>query len=603
MVSSLEQGLQKQGKRIWAILFLGFLFIGSFRLGDMLLWQDEAESALVGRSVLQGGVPRAWDGVNLVSQQKGQDYREGYVWIWHSWLQYYLIAASFGILGEGEVPARLPFLFVGALCLPLLYEYGRRVTGGRVTSLLACLLLSLSVPFLLHARQCRWYTLPIFFILLTLSAYDRMSREDRLSRPFLFVALTLLFHSFYPVSLCVFAALFLHSVALRRWSRQVGKDLVWLVAWLFSVLPWCVFTKIFSRGESFESVWQALTFTKWYLLAVNEGLFPLCLIALLVWLKVKPSRSLLWTLAASVLLLAGMMSLSHYPGHFSDFLPLFVLIASVLVYTVCLYAKKIRDRSDRPEHFLLHGLIALSILLPLVWLPRSNYRYLLPLYPLACLLLAEILVELWKKNRPASLVVAFLLINTNALSWAPLKVGKLLSPAFFKSKSHSLEDRLSYPQYEMGLNMGLHFPLYNYFRELVHDYEGPTESIVSFFKANGRPGDTILTNYGDLPLIFYTDLRVLGGLSGHGWEEEDVDWIVIRRHWFNVDYLLKRAKRKGFEPLWLPAKDLPWSNRPLPSYHLFQSPEAPSGRDEAILILGSPERIRSLASSRVRPSW
>jgi len=601
MSSGPEQWLQTRDKWIWAALFLSFLLLGLPRLGDILLWQDEAESAVLGRSVLRGGIPRAWDGLNLVSQQNGRDYAEGYVWIWHSWLQYYLIAASFGLLGEGEVSARLPFLLVGALCLPLLYEYGRKVAGRRDTALLACALLLLSVPFLLHARQCRWYTLPVFFLLLDLTIYERVLRRVPYSRPLLFAGLTLLFHSFYPAALCVFAAFFVHSAVLRGWNRQAGKDLLWLAGWLLSVVPWCVFAKIFQRGDSFQGLWQTYTFAKWYLLAVNEGLFALSLLPLLVYLRSKTFR-LPWTLACSVGLLAAYVCLSRYSGNPLEMGILFAVLAGALLCIARLYVAKIRERREGLDYGSLHGLVFLSILLPLAWLPRNNYRYLLPLSPLACLVLAQILTELWKKNKAAALVAGCLAVGTNGLSWVPLKAGEKMSRVLLSRGGASSRSVPPRPSYEMGLNMGFRVPLYDYLQELLHDYEGPNEAIVAFFRANARPGDTILVNYGDLPLVFYTDCEVLGGLSGRGWEEEDVDWIVVRRYWFRKEELLQKAKEKEFAPVWLPVRDLLWGNRPLPSYHLFRSPKPPSGREDAPMILGEKERVTSLAS-RVRRSW
>jgi|GEM_PF-1064723 len=593
MISGLETYLQEHRKWVWFVLLVAGLLVTCPRLGNMVLWQDEAESALLGRSVLREGFPKAWDGVNLISQQKGRDFREGYLWIWHSWLQYYVIAISFGLLGESEVSARLPFALIGILCLPLLYEYGRTVTGRNGTSLLACALLLLSVPFLLHARQCRWYTLPIFFFLLTLIAYDRLHKRLPWSRPFLFVSLTFFFHSFYPSSLCVFLALLLHSLTLRRWRENSKLDLAWLGLWLLSVIPWCVFTRIFARGDSFESLWQTITFAKWYLLALNEGVMPIILWPLIVWMRTK-GKAPYRTLAMGAATLGILMSLSHYPGHARDFVLLFSILGTLGGYILIVYLKKVKTRRDSMDYDAWHGLIVMAILLPLVWMPRNNFRYLLPLLPLASLFLAQTFTELWSRNRPATVLMSFLFLGSNGLSWGPLKIASLLSPAAVFYKDHSLFGPPPYPLYEMGLNMGVRFPLVAYFQELTHDFEGPNEAIVDFFQTYARKDDTILTNYEDLPLMFYTDCQVLGGLSGHGWDEEDLDWIIIRQHWFNVDYLAERALEREFMPLWLPVRDLRWGNRPLPSYHLFRSPDPPTKRNEGVLILGPRDRIEAI---------
>ena len=45
-----------------------------------------------------------------------------------------------------------------------------------------------------------------------------------------------------------------------------------------------------------------------------------------------------------------------------------------------------------------------------------------------------------------------------------------------------------------------------YAQELTHPYSGPTEGLVAYLAANAKPGQTVLTNYEDLPLQFYTCL-------------------------------------------------------------------------------------------------
>ena len=43
------------------------------RLGDRCLWQDEAETALLGKNILRFGRPIAFDGTNVVSQEASKE--------------------------------------------------------------------------------------------------------------------------------------------------------------------------------------------------------------------------------------------------------------------------------------------------------------------------------------------------------------------------------------------------------------------------------------------------------------------------------------------------------------------------------------------------
>src|SRR5690349_5081497 len=83
------------------------------RLGQQHLWQDEAQTALIARTVLLTGIPHGQDGVNVFSQEQGAEYDADYVWKWHPWLSFYLTAASLRIFGPSAWAARLPFALGG----------------------------------------------------------------------------------------------------------------------------------------------------------------------------------------------------------------------------------------------------------------------------------------------------------------------------------------------------------------------------------------------------------------------------------------------------------------------------------------------------------
>ena len=82
-------------------------------LGDRLLWQDEAQTALLARSVLENGIPTGFDGRNHFSQEWGAEVDEAWRWRWHTWLPFYLLAGFFSLLSEGTGVARLPFALFG----------------------------------------------------------------------------------------------------------------------------------------------------------------------------------------------------------------------------------------------------------------------------------------------------------------------------------------------------------------------------------------------------------------------------------------------------------------------------------------------------------
>jgi hypothetical protein len=114
--------------------------------------------------------------------------------------------------------------------------------------------------------------------------------------------------------------------------------------------------------------------------------------------------------------------------------------------------------------------------------------------------------------------------------------------------------------------------------EITHDYDGPIEGIVGFLEANAKPGDVVAISYGDMPLKFYTKLRVVGGLTGEDLgPARGADWIIIRRHNnTEEDTRVKRELRKiveagGYRMHKLDVADTAFENRESPDVHRFRS--------------------------------
>ena len=57
-------------------------------------------------------------------------------------------------------------------------------------------------------------------------------------------------------------------------------------------------------------------------------------------------------------------------------------------------------------------------------------------------------------------------------------------------------------------------PLKLFLAELSSPYPDVNQNLIRFFQTHARPGDTILTTYGDLPLQFYTSFQGLRGSAG-----------------------------------------------------------------------------------------
>jgi hypothetical protein len=88
-------------------------------------------------------------------------------------------------------------------------------------------------------------------------------------------------------------------------------------------------------------------------------------------------------------------------------------------------------------------------------------------------------------------------------------------------------------------------------------------------------------NYEDLPLMFYTDLRVLGGLGLHDLNvAARPDWVIDRRNGPYRDLLAEIVTGSSYERIEIPYPDIRWENRPQPGQHHYLTVQ---GSDAVVL--------------------
>jgi 4-amino-4-deoxy-L-arabinose transferase-like glycosyltransferase len=229
------------------------LVVGStacfMNLDASVLWQDEAQTAVVSRTILEHGIPLGTDGVNFFSQEYGAEYADGYVWRWHTWLPFYFVAGSFALFGETTWAARFPFALFGLATLLLAYPLGRRVWQDRWAAAASAVALATSVPFLLMVRQCRYYSMTAFFTVLALWAYLRLVEGARAAGPVFALALFGLFQSHYVYIPPLVASLAIHALLFHRDRFKAGA--VWTTVAGVACLPWGIWMAGIRYGEAY----------------------------------------------------------------------------------------------------------------------------------------------------------------------------------------------------------------------------------------------------------------------------------------------------------------------------------------------------------------
>ena len=480
-------------KYLLAILLLGSVLLFK-NLDNIYLWQDEAETALLAQNILTYGYPRAWDGKNIISQNAERDFNQHYVWTWSPWLQLYITAGSFRLFGANTLAARFPFVLIAIASLSLLYFFTVRLHGSKRVAETATLLMATSIPFLLHARQCRWYMAAVFSTLWLLYAYLMLQKQEKRGTVHCALASLLLFFSNYLIYLSVMGGIILHYLYCR-WqgcARPSFRSILTPTAVaLMAIVPWIIYSRAWDKSNPFEEYKMPLVsrvqliFAK-NILYMNSFIFPLLFAAALAWILFK--------------------------------------------------RRKGDDETSRANSMLILIIIACTIAV-LSAMPWMYFRYLIALVPLCCVLLALVIDRIMVFSKAVAGSVMVLLIFTNVFS-------------------------LTLPPY------ALRFDFLNYLYEITHDYDGPNEGIVTYLRTHGHQDQFVITNYGQLPIIFYTGMRAIGfgqNLRTSG----KADWIIIRKGRGDQEYL--RSLCAQYQAITIDYPDIPWENRPDPSHHYYRT--------------------------------
>ncbi len=215
-----------------------------WRLDGAHLWRDEATTANWGRLMAESGswLPRVFDGRQLIVQASdGHDFNSQLLPAMQSWLQFYVAAAGFKVLGVSTATARLPFALIGVLCLFAFYKIGVVLFADGLRPLLLPYLGILSMFFLFAARQSRYYILVVLAAALLLLEFFRYLRSPEYAAQFSFYARvglygTLLYASNYVSFAGMWASLLLFVLLVR--DRRLIRGFVLLSAGMAPFLGW-----------------------------------------------------------------------------------------------------------------------------------------------------------------------------------------------------------------------------------------------------------------------------------------------------------------------------------------------------------------------------
>jgi 4-amino-4-deoxy-L-arabinose transferase-like glycosyltransferase len=468
------------------------LFLFLFNLGNQYLWQDEAQTALVSKTILTDGVPSGYDGKNFFSQEVGNEYGKHYIWKWHTWLSFYILADFYKLFGINTFVSRLPFALFGIGSVFMCYLLCKALWEDKKTAYAAAVLLATCIPFLLLSRQCRYYSMAAFFSLWGLYSYVKILDGRKYARIAFVLSSVFLFHTHYIYCAPLFFSVLLHALLFYRNKLLTILSLVGIV--ILINIPWIMWLSSIKYSTSYEfrlfNPKEYLYFQSEYLKQIYRYVFtPYLLLAVpaaAIVCKIKKQR-----------IFSGSQK--------------FWKMLCLLIF------------------FAASTIVTLSIISPLPF-----FRYLSPVAPVFIMFVACLAVLTARIHylMPTAIIALLIIIS----------------------------------------------PMRSFLYELTHDYDGPIEGIVKYLNANGNKDDIVAITYGDMPLKFYTKMRIIGGLTGEDLSDaKKAQWIIIRKYVIREEdnrvrnYLLKNVPLENYERIPINYPDIRFENREDLSLHNFRT--------------------------------
>jgi len=279
-------------------------------------------------------------------------------------------------------------------------------------------------------------------------------------------------------------------------------------------------------------------------------------------------------MAWSLYLFRYVLTLNNY------FFPLIVIVAACLLKWRSIRANKIFENELNFLSLVVcaTGLIGFSII--------SDYpftRYITGIAPFV-MFLGATCVEAVASNRNWLIwPLAALIAMTNVLHILPLpllRLSSLQNPQWNTAgvDLHFLDTknlRASFARGEVKalINVAAACPFLDYLRSIIHPPAGPIDLIVEYLRKNAAPTDRVKVSYGDLPLMFHTDLTITGSTETG---PPGPEWIISRyfRPLRMDDEFFRQNSGYHFRPFTIPFPDLQWNNQPDPLYHYYNTPAA-----------------------------
>ena len=522
-------------------------------LTEKYLWQDEAATAVLAVRMLKFGRPMAYDGKNLltIDMQDEEDddtigrrtkdpqaaidyfveqgnFKRDTTWKWQPWGLFAIAAVSIELLGQTTLAARLPFALAGLATIPVLFHLVRKQFGSFQAAALSTVLLVCNTYWILHSRQCRYYSVSSLFLVLTLVAYARWQWGGRSAAAFI-AAAWCWFQVDYGTVLPVLAVLFAEAVL-----NSVGRVMAVIPR------PEVAALKAVAAVSFLKALLKALLADKGFRRTVAAGVILGATLAPFVYFYDLLHRGSDSDTTWLERFRQNLFNTNEYV------VPALVVLAVLFVL--------VRNWKSLPiaERRLVSAACAIIFALTL-WIPAVTVyafvRYVIVAAPVGAMLAAWLLMRLLGRDWKLAWLAAAVLIFT---PWLGLPLRPVAPP----------------PEWGEG-SVWYRAELKDLRGEIFGHWPDPNRLVIDWLRKNAAPTDEILINYEDYPLMYYLPNPIRGGIATFRVEDDAKTpprFLILRHaadfvHW-NV---FKREKeRYKWEVVPLKAPDMQWGNNPDP---------------------------------------
>lgn len=356
------------------IIFCLAAFLLYAGLENTILWQDEAETALLGKNIYKYGIPKAYDGRNIISTFVGMEFDKEFLWIWSSWGDKYIAALSMWIFGTSTLGARFLFVVFGFASAIVLYVTVKQIFPSHFMQRITVLFYITSLPYLLMARQCRYYSLVLFFSLLMFYFLLKSVKSRKYLIGFI-AASFLLFHSNYFFHIGLLISLIVTLLIIRFMKQYYIKTYLLGIAGAIIVSVPGLF--LYRSWQSVGSTHRFLANFINNLIHINDYMYPLIFVPLIgahylfsskrhreVEQSVADMRLFYGSCLVFMIIYVSFISYSQPDDNFRYLIPLLPLCFILLSLTLSLLFG---------QHKIIIALFAIALIM-------SNFFHMIPKY-------------------------------------------------------------------------------------------------------------------------------------------------------------------------------------------------------------------------------